>query len=801
MSFPAGVPSPPPEGAARQMRLAVVLYGGVSLAIYMHGSTKELHRMASASAVFEAGGLAASPLQDVYLRLLETRRQHDGVPTRIVVDIVSGTSAGGINGVYLAKALARGQSQDALRDLWMREGDIDRLLSGPAWLPRRLKILLAALRAPRRPFLMGDRMSTELMNALEAMDRAPAGASLVPPSQTLELFVTTTDFEGSPRQVMIDDPVQVADRGHRALLHFRFRGGDVDDFTRAHNPALAFAARATSCFPGAFPPVRFDDFATLVGAPGTSLVDLLPEFGRAYRLAGADPATAWFIDGGVLDNRPFGHAIRAIQRRRADSEVDRRLLYLEPDPPGDDWRPEGKKPGQLTTVFGALSGIPRHEPILDDLLQVAQLNERAWSIRRVIETNFETVADRVSELPGMNLEKPDEITPGQIVGWQKQLVANAGADDPSHATYIRLRISAAVDRYADATREIARFPEDSSHAQLVTAVFRHWVGDQLGLLPGTDGGEAGGVPAHENQGAREAFLRGYDLDYTERSLKFMIAGVNWYYRDLPKDHVPTPTRRQLDRAKQMFWAGVDELRALTSAQQVPPAVVDAVSGAFPDGTVREFLRKRGLNGEAFSQTFAPQLEALDAALRKHVSRSHGAIAGSLHETVVLATDGWPAEVRRRYLVRYLGFPLWDVILFPIQHLGDVDERDQIEVQRWSPRGDRLLSPPLDGPKLAGSRLGHFGAFLDADGRQRDYLWGRLDACERLIQVLVPGGERNTRACEPWFVEAALAILDEEQEHLPGGRPLINALRPDLEARRGPHDLPTPSPSAPTADGP
>ena len=36
---------------------------------------------------------------------------------------------------------------------------------------------------------------------------------------------------------------------------------------------------------------------------------------RVYALAGADPTTSQFVDGGVLDNKPFGWAIDAIRER------------------------------------------------------------------------------------------------------------------------------------------------------------------------------------------------------------------------------------------------------------------------------------------------------------------------------------------------------------------------------------------------------------------------------------------------------------------------------------------------------
>src|SRR5207253_3185537 len=55
----------------------------------------------------------------------------DNAPVRVrfVIDILSGSSAGGINAIYLAKALANGQNIDSLRRLWIDEGDIGRLLN------------------------------------------------------------------------------------------------------------------------------------------------------------------------------------------------------------------------------------------------------------------------------------------------------------------------------------------------------------------------------------------------------------------------------------------------------------------------------------------------------------------------------------------------------------------------------------------------------------------------------------------------------------------------------------------------
>ena len=41
------------SGPVREVRVALVCYGGVSLAIYMHGVTRELHRLVVASSRFD----------------------------------------------------------------------------------------------------------------------------------------------------------------------------------------------------------------------------------------------------------------------------------------------------------------------------------------------------------------------------------------------------------------------------------------------------------------------------------------------------------------------------------------------------------------------------------------------------------------------------------------------------------------------------------------------------------------------------------------------------------------------------
>jgi patatin-related protein len=244
-------------GETKELRLAVVCYGGVSLAIYMHGTTKELHRLVKASALLDrdARDDDYQPSERVYRDLLLelTEKHPEKVRTRAVVDIVAGTSAGGINGVYLAKAVAHNRSQDALRNLWLDKGDIGKIMHGWSRIPWWARAPWLLARARRKAPLHGDSMSVWLYEALEDMDkeRTPADVlSLMPPGHLLQLYVTTTDFYGYNRSITLADPdaepdeeaPSVFDRRHRHVLEFR-HGNGRDDFKSAEdNVALAFSA-------------------------------------------------------------------------------------------------------------------------------------------------------------------------------------------------------------------------------------------------------------------------------------------------------------------------------------------------------------------------------------------------------------------------------------------------------------------------------------------------------------------------------------------------------------------------------
>jgi patatin-related protein len=773
-------PAPTVDDDTKELRLGLVCYGGSSLAIYMHGVTKELHRLVKGSVISERGLRAEAPnpgSDAVYAQLLEQLAGEQGVRTRVVVDVIAGTSAGGINGVYLAKALAHNLSQDSLRDLWFNRGDVGQLLKGPTFLPWWLRLPALLPFAVKRSIVRGDAMATWLFDALEGMDaspREPADVeSLVPDGSLLELFVTITDFYGYDRQVPIAEPRLVKDNRHRHGLTFRYRNDGPDNFGPVGNGGLAFAARTTSSFPGVFPPVSFAAFRKWV--PQAEVDEFARRSFRLYELAQGDPAKTQFVDGGVLDNKPFGWAIGSIVRRPADVEVDRRLLYLEPDP-GEvnvpvPSAPARAAPGTIQAAIGAASGVPRKEPILDDLLDVEGHNERVALIRDVIETNFDLVAMILEDILGPLdelLSQPDLET---LSAWNRQAheeaVEQAG---PAYTSYLRLKISAAADRYAQTVCAVCDYPGDSNHAMLVRHAVRSWA-EKLGLFERST----------KTTEAQLSFLRNFDLGFGQRRIDFVNAALRWWYRDLREGKPDIPPRSDLDEGKRTLYEARRVLRDTMGGDGYPEALQARLRECFPQAGIGDFLTQRGLDSAEYIKQYEQQLTlVVDDVAKFQRERLKGFNEDLFGQLSTLAAS-WPEARRRDLLVRYLGFPIWDVLLYPIQQLANAGEKDAIEVVRLSPyEADVLHTPAAD--KVQGKKRFHFGAFFDRRARENDYLWGRLDGAANLIGVVLGKEHASYRS---WCMRAFEAILREERDALPHITPTLDALSKEVAAGQGP----------------
>ena len=332
------------DAKTREVRLGLVMYGGVSLAIYINGVAHELFRAVRGRGVY---------------RLIKRLTRSD-----ISVDVLSGTSAGGINGIFLAYALCNQVEFGACAALWRKHGDIDRLLR--------------SVDAPAEEFtsLLDSEgfYQPKLVEAFASMAEKKSSQYQGPEDNTpvgeLDLMVTGTDFNGRVYDTVDDRGTVVQVKDHRTVFWLKHREGrkqpfnpvdarddapaDVGEKLETHQ-ALAKLARITSCFPAAFAPV-------VVTAAGAGADARLRHWGALGTVK-----DRVFLDGGVLDNKPFTSTLEAIYHRMAARPVSRHLLFVEPDPEQFDASAPPVVPSLIRAALDSLTKLPGYESIADDL--------------------------------------------------------------------------------------------------------------------------------------------------------------------------------------------------------------------------------------------------------------------------------------------------------------------------------------------------------------------------------------------------------------------------------------------------
>jgi hypothetical protein len=347
-----------------EVRIGLVLYGGVSLAVYIYGVVVEVQRLLLAAAELEQ---AKKPIEEMspYARALDAA----GAST-VTIDILSGTSAGGINGILLAKALARGTDVELARELWIEGGDIDQLLQP------------AATRDPRA-LLQSAHFERTLRRGMRLLDSKPS-QERVAPQPILDLFVSSTHLRGAERVFKDSLEEEVATRQHRFVIQLKLRreqnglGYDEDEFV--DNERLVKLARATSAFPAAFEPVsiRADD-----------------------RLLGKEEEGGWFADGGILNNKPFTEAVEKIVSRRSDRPVRRWLFSIDPDPKEAEGAVgAGDQPAFDAIAIAAIASIPRYQSIARDLAALAEHNDKVTAAEALVIEGEAEIARMTGGAPG-----------------------------------------------------------------------------------------------------------------------------------------------------------------------------------------------------------------------------------------------------------------------------------------------------------------------------------------------------------------------------------------------------------------
>jgi patatin-related protein len=796
----------------------------------MHGITKEILKLARASSALHAitnrakRSIAtffdtrdpADPEYDtevIYFDLL--REIGRTVELRVIVDIVAGASAGGISSIMLARALSHDLPMGRLRDLLLENADVTELLAPEArarklskWFLRpffwaagvaglklisdpevRFKLSLFMRSRWFKPPLDGPKMAALMYDAVIAMG-APRErtSSLLPSGLGLDLFVPVTDFYGCQQLIQIHDPPVVHEREHRHMLHFKYRrraSGIVEsDFDLANAPALAFAARATSSIPGAFPPAQILEMDQLVRARSATW-PRRPEFiaqnFEHYAQMNVDAASVPFIDGSVLNSRPFREAISAIGGRPAYREVDRRVVYVDPNPAPAGSPAHHSMPGFFPTLKGALSDIPLAEPVTDELSWIARFNERTRRLRAIIEGARPHVSRLVAEVMTAGREEP--VSEAKIRGWREQANMKAARDAGfAYEAYVRLKLAAARNFVSELIMAIRGVRPGSPFARAIAEIIDAWAIHAGATYEPTDSRslQTENVTSFDIPPNWVAFLLTFDVDYRKRRLRFLIEGQNPLYQMLGSQGLEDLDATVGDRLKRKFYDCHDALERRETAPSLNMDTRNLVEDIFRVAPSPTEVKEIGKYAQSFVARHKNRIDLLIERLGLDID-----LKASTRDVDVLLAEinGWPPRAMREVLVNYLGFPFWDVLTFPVLPWREAGEFNEIRVDRISVQ-DAIEIDRLGTFRLKGIAFNQFAAFLSRAYRENDYLLGRLHAIDRLIDIVsdAAGAEFQMR-----FDMAALKkrgflrILDAEEPHLRTCAMMIAELRAALEA--------------------
>lgn len=680
------------EDEREEIRLALALNGGTSLAVWMGGVAQELDRFRRRDSTY--GGLL------------------DLVHSTSRIDVIAGTSAGGLNGALLGLAIGRNVQLSGLSELWVNKGALYDLLRDPfehdpPSLLRGDDYFLPALR--------------DAFAQIAGSGSAPLGG------HPLVLMITATALKAESRGFPDHFGSVIGDSDHRAIFRFE-RNDGVDHFGDPDAvDRLALAARTSASFPGAF-----EASFIPVGAsePGR------PDMKGILKVSG----NRWAIDGGVLVNTPVGAMIDAVLKMPASRQVRRVVAIVVPRGRdlGGPTKPDDHAtvPAVLDIVLASLTGIPRQQSIGEDLDRLTDYNREVARRRdRRQQLLADVGAEALRDLAGRVSDTYVRIRAGDTVD---SLLGAIFADAEARDVIAETEVSAAPEASRSAIQRALRaaFSEPvpppeaylrrsrrptrrnrltegwlfgTSALERAASVVADVLRTALQIVPLANGEVRGLLRA--SRAATYAAIE--DLGRFQNA-ELRVLGHQW--------EAATEAATSEDRL--LVWA--EALRAAREQAAPPEALADIshrLASALTEAA--ESLRGIDLTGEE------------GATLTQAVA--------------ALAPSENPDETARQLLALE--------VVERVLSTADRSPRQPIQLIQISADTPSVFAPgrATAERKLTGVQLNHFGAFYKRSWRANDWLWGRLDGSARLAQIIL--SPRRLRQLG-YSAAAAMAALRE-----------------------------------------
>jgi patatin-related protein len=760
----------PPElpASTQEVRFAATMTGGVSLAIWMAGVAREINLLGQASQWRRAEGTPDSGQLSESLKaslelsseLSESAKASlrlykaliDLLDIVVDVDILSGTSAGGINAALLALSRVKGYDLGGLRDLWLDLGALTDLIRDPT--------------DKNTPSLLyGDeRMFAVLAEQLPDLARGPfPPVSKAPPPTTL--YVTTTLLTGETSRFTDSFGTLVQDVDRRGVFTFTDTQLVEEDIAGT----LALAARSSASFPVAFEPsfVPFNEGTRAQGGvPARPAMDSYANITRAH----------WVADGGLLDNQPIDVLLQRIFDSPATRPVRRVLLFVVPS---SGPAPDAKSAPEddVDQPFGLVDGL------LKDLsAMTAQSIAADLRAIRAHQDRMGARADtrlRLAEL-ARRLRRSRLLTPQLLTDYRTR-----------EATKQADILAAAL------LRQLSTWPPEP--ATSTESIPTDWQAD-LAV-----GGDAEKVC---RRGITESILGRWPGEHLPRSLTALAAYGPPAY-ELAKGcaisvaraaYLLAESKADPAQSKKALAASAELTAAIHEAYKLP--VTTDLSDLVRTVCTTADVRLRSLEAAAaqlakdYFEQFTFSVEAWEKLARAVLDKYE-----TLRDLVTNASSDSDARkdslrgqdyAAARQLNTYLDYlqpkvdpqspeatlwvarQLFDLAVTQRAMLpAEADIEQSLELVQVSADTRSLLAPTFQTAqqKLTGMQFHHFGAFYKRSWRANDWMWGRLDGAGWLVHVLLD--PRRVR----WVVQMhSNEHTRDPEETQPGAHWLLRKLR-------------------------